>query len=188
MGRSIEEHPMKLPRKKKCKSCGKIFQPERPIQPCCSISCAINLANEQKSKRAKKEKVEFKRKFLANDRSHQKKLAQKYFNRYIRLRDAGLPCIACGRHHKGQIHASHYRSVGSQPALRFNELNCHAGCMPCNTHLSGNLIAYRVNLIEKIGIGWVEWLEIEHQPKKYSIEELISVKEKYLKKCKEFEG
>ncbi len=178
---------MKLPRKKKCKSCGEVFQPERYLQPCCSISCAIALARAQKEKNIKKKRVEFKRVFLANDKPHQKKLAQKAFNRFIRLRDKNEPCISCQRHHNGRYHAGHFRTTGAAPQLRFNELNTNKQCSVCNLHLSGNLIAYRANLINKIGVEKVEWLESEHDVKKYTLDELISIKKKYLKKCREMD-
>ena len=39
----------KLPRKKKCKVCRLTFQPERQMQPCCSIKCAIDKVQIDKS-------------------------------------------------------------------------------------------------------------------------------------------
>jgi hypothetical protein len=111
--------------------------------------------------------------------------AQAAFNRYIRLRDHDKPCISCGRQHQGQWHAGHYRSVGACPELRFMELNVHKQCAPCNDHLSGNIVEYRRGLIERIGIDQVEWLEGNHEAKKYTIEEIKAIKAEYTHKSKE---
>ena len=115
---------------------------------------------------------------------------QAVFNRYIRLRDeaAGLPCISCGRHHKGQYHAGHYRTTAACPELRFDEFNCHRQCMPCNTHLSGNILEYRRALILKVGQEEVDWIEGSHVPARYTIDDLDEIKKKYRKKAREFES
>lgn len=111
--------------------------------------------------------------------------AQSAFNKFIRMRDAGQPCISCGRHHTGQYHAGHYLSVGAKPELRFNELNVHLQCQPCNTHLSGNLVNYRTRLLTKIGAEQVQFLEGPHEPKKYMIDDLKQIKTHYAALAKE---
>ena len=95
---------------------------------------------------------------------------QTAFNAWVRERDRGRPCISCGRQHQGQWHAGHYLSVGARPELRFHPLNVWLQCAPCNTHLHGNLILFRVNLIKEIGIEAVEWLEGPHEMPKRSRE------------------
>jgi len=72
----------------------------------------------------------------------------------------------------GVIHAGHYRSVGAHPELRFEPDNCHAQCAQCNNFMSGNLLNYRANLLNKIGQERVEWLEGPHKKSKLSIPEL----------------
>ncbi|WP_206082060.1 recombination protein NinG, partial [Pseudomonas viridiflava] len=89
------------------------------------------------------------------------------------------PCVSCGRHHEGKYDAVHYRTVGSNPALRFEPMNCHRQCSPCNTQLSGNIVNYRIELVRRIGITNVEWLEGHHEPQKYTIEELKALTAKY---------
>ena len=126
-----------------------------------------------------------KAKILDEDRSHWIKKAQTAFNKYVRQRDAEEPCISCGRFHNGQYHAGHYKSVGSSPELRFNELNNHKQCAPCNNHLSGNIVNYRPRLIEKIGLDKVEWLEGPHKPAKLSIDDIKAIEKKYKAKLKE---
>ena len=51
--------------------------------------------------------------------------------------------------------------------------------MPCNAHLSGNLIDYRIHLISKIGLERVEWLEGSHEPKRYRIDDLKEIDKEY---------
>jgi len=143
----------------------------------------------QKSRQlTKKQHTRDRQQFNLKDRSKQLKLAQSAFNKYIRLRDKDLPCISCQRHHNGQYHAGHFKSVGAHPELRFNENNNHKQCAPCNNHLSGNQLEYRINLIKKIGLDKVEALECWSGAKKYTIDEIIEVKDKYLRKCKKLSG
>jgi hypothetical protein len=118
-------------------------------------------------------------------RSQWLKECQQVFNSFIRIRDDALPCISCGRHHSGQYHAGHYKSVGANPELRFVELNCHKQCAPCNNHLSGNISNYRPNLINKIGMEALDKLEGPNPEKKYTIDELKELKKLYQNKVKE---
>lgn len=140
-----------------------------------SINCATE-HGQRKAKAAREKAVkkqaskqkeadrEFKRetkrrKVAAKSKSDWAKEAQREFNRFIRLRDAKQPCISCQRHHQGQYHAGHYKTVGAHPELRFNEDNCFKQCAPCNNHLSGNITNYRPNLIELIGQNRVDALD-----------------------------
>ena len=68
-----------------------------------------------------------------------------------------------------------------------HEDNCHKQCAPCNTHLSGNLVLYRVNLIERIGLHRVEWLEGPHSPLKLSIDDLRAIRDTYRAKAKQLQ-
>ena len=83
--------------------------------------------------------------------------------------------------------AGHYRSVGANPELRFEELNCNSQCVRCNRELSGNVANYRINLLKKIGEENLAWLEGSHEPKRYKIDDLKEVIAKYKAKCKEVE-
>jgi 5-methylcytosine-specific restriction endonuclease McrA len=172
-------------RPKACKACGIKFSPARPLQMVCGWECGVAYGKSLKVKRERKEIREAKIK--AKSRSDWMREAQQAFNRFIRLRDAGRPCIACGRHHDGQLHAGHYRSTKAAPELRFNENNCHLSCQPCNTHLSGNIVEYRRNLVELFGQAYVDELEGYHPPKKYSIDDLKAIRDEYRSKCRELE-
>jgi len=171
----------KKPRRKKCPVCKEYFVPKREFQVVCeNIQCAIAHGKntlKQTQNKAKKE-------FNQNDKSYLKKKAQEVFNKFIRLRDDKEPCISCGHKEGRQFHAGHFRPRGRNQALAFNEDNCHKQCSICNNHLSGNLVEYRKNLIEKIGIERVEKLESMNDPKSYSVEELKEIIKTYKNKIK----
>jgi hypothetical protein len=147
-----------------------------------SKSLASRAAERRQKAQGKKDREA---KVAARPKSWYTKEAQKWFNKFIRLRDDKEPCISCQRHHTGQYHAGHYRTVGSAPELRYEEDNCHKQCSACNNHLSGNIVNYRPNLINKIGQERVDWLEGPHKPAKLSIDNLKLIIEKYKAKCKE---
>ena len=179
----------------KCKECSEYYTKFRSTQQVCSVKCAMAMgkrkAEEKRKKLEKADRLEAsrrmrERKEKLKSRSDWLKDLQRVFNEFIRLRDADLPCISCGRYHNGQYHAGHYRSVGACPELRFNEDNTHKQCSACNNHLSGNILEYRLGLIEKIGIERVEFLERQdHPPLKLSVEEIKDLIKAYKAKVKE---
>lgn len=166
---------------KTCRACKAKFVPSRPLQAVCGPQCALTYAAIQREKKASQEAAERAREVREKIKTRQdwQREAQAAFNAYIRERDAEEPCISCGRYHQGQWHAGHYLSTGARPNLRFDERNVHKQCQPCNTHLSGNLVNYRMRLIAKIGLDQVEALEADHAPRKYSAEELRAIRDHY---------
>lgn len=174
-------------KQKKCKnkSCGVKFTPFNSMQKACSPKCALNMVQEKKAKDEKKQANADRKKLRESDRSWWLKEAQKAFNKWVRQRDELEPCISCGRHHRGQYHAGHYRTVGANPELRFEPLNCHKQCSACNNHKSGNVVEYRINLVSKIGEKDLLWLEGPHEPKHYTIPDLREIRDKYKALCKE---
>lgn len=173
-------------RQRKCKTCSEWYQPVQSLQQVCSYHCAIERGKELKAKRKRKEFREAKQRL--KPRSQWAREAQTAFNAFIRYRDRVLPCVSCGRFHDGQWHAGHYRTVGANPELRFDERNCHRQCAPCNNHKSGDIVNYRLTLIERIGVEAVELLEGPHEPKKYTIDDLKQIKAEYRDKLKELTG
>ena len=155
----------------------------------CDVDCMA--AHGMQKAREAKAKKERKKTRAAKERlktlSDHAREAQQAFNAWIRERDARLPCISCGRHHQGQYHAGHYRTVGSHPELRFEPLNVHKQCAPCNNHKSGNIVEYRINLLDRIGKEALEWLEGPHKPRKYRAEELKEIKAEYRRKFRELQ-
>lgn len=174
----------------KCRQCKTETTQKYGLFYLCSPQCGFEYSKRAQDKaRAKKEaqsKREHRQKKEAlKTRSEWMREAQTEFNKFVRMRDKDLPCISCGRFHQGQYHAGHYLSVGAHPELRFEELNVWRQCMPCNAHLSGNLVNYRINLIQKIGLEKVEWLEGPHEPLKLTIEQIKEIKANYRQKQKE---
>lgn len=187
--------PLKLPKLKKCKVCREQFQPFRTTQQVCSPVCAQAHVEAVKAKKARieyrdtKEKMKGRNEWLAD--------VQVVFNKFIRMRDANLPCISCGRidvewKAGGAWDCGHYLTRGGFPELRFEELNAHKQCKSCNSgsyHHARKQVtvskAYRIGLIERIGLEKVLWLEGPHEPKKYTIDELKALKAEFKRKCKE---
>lgn len=175
---------------KKCKSCRKSFIPVKSLQAVCSVQCAIALTNagKEKARKAKeaRERAEHRQaKERIKTKGEHAKEAQAAFNEFIRLRDADLPCVSCGRHHQGQYHCGHFRTVGANPGLRFEPLNAHKQCAPCNNHKSGDIVNYRISLLQRIGAKAVDWLEGPHEQKRYTIEDLKAIKAEYRDKVRE---
>lgn len=170
---------------KKCKACGLIFTPERQFQTTCGYECAIDYARLKQKQNLTKQKNKAVKKLKENDIPTLKRLAQTLVNKYIRERDKLLPCVSCGYDGTDrQWHASHYMPMGNNSAIRYDEDNIHKACSICNNHLSGNLVPYRVELIKKIGLEKVIFLETQKHPKKWSIEELNEIITKYRNKLK----
>ncbi len=175
-------------RMKKCviAECRKPFEPHTMQHVACSIECALAHVDLNNARKAKKEKQAGLLKLKS--RADWLKEAQTAMNAWVRQRDAAEPCISCGRHHKGQYHAGHYLSVGAHPELRFERLNVHKQCRPCNEMLAGNIVLYRAALIAKIGVAAVEWLEGPHEPAKYTIEQAQAIKAYYVAALKQLKN
>lgn len=169
----------------KCAYCGGTFYRKVGLEAIvCSPQCGVGRSRRLRADEQKKKDREWKEanKSLTEHLSE----AQTAFNAFIRNRDAHLPCVSCGKMKPGQKRdASHYRPTGQNPALRFNELNCHSACVYCNRHMSGNLTPYREELVRRIGLDLVEWLEGPHPPANWTKEEAMLVKEYYSNALKE---
>lgn len=187
---------------KKCKVCRREFTPIKFGQVVCLLDgykCANEYAEQQRAKKEKKEKREFnretkRRKEALKTKPQLTKELQKAFNRFIRARDRDQPCISCDAPPSENKHLTgsgwdcgHYRSVGSAPELRFEELNAHKQCVKCNQHLGGNVVEYRKRLIERIGPDKLEWLEGHHESPNYTHDELREKTKYYNAKARELE-
>ena len=182
----------KQPKPKTCRNaaCSIKFVPQRLGQAVCSPACALATkdVNQQKARKslAQVERREIKvRKDKLKSRADHMREVQAAFNEWVRLRDADLPCVSCGRHHEGQYHSGHYRTVGGNPELRFEPLNAWKQCAPCNNHKSGDIVNYRIELVKRIGVEKVDWLEGPHEPKRYTVEDLKAIKADYRAKARE---
>jgi len=198
MTTAAESRPVKPRKPKACKTCKAEFVPRTSLHVLCGrIECALSMADAKQAKharaaekamrvevRARKERIKTRRDFLAD--------AQREFNRYVRVRDAGKPCICCGRPLGdgavgGAYDCGHYRSVGSAPHLRFHPDNAHAQNKQCNRWGAGRAVDYRLGLIARIGLDAVEALEADQAPRHYSIDDLKQIKAEYARKRRELE-
>jgi uncharacterized protein involved in tolerance to divalent cations len=143
---------------------------------------------EQEKKNTKdwnKEKKEIKQS-LKTKQDYEKEL-ERIFNKFIRLRDAQLPCVSCdappGTY---KLTAGHFYPAGSYKNIRFDEDNVHGQCwFNCNKNRHGNLLEYRPRLIKRIGSDNFEQLERRaKETRHYSIPELIELKVIYKEKIK----
>lgn len=101
-----------------------------------------------------------------------------------------LHCYICGQVvHWKHAQLMHYISRAKK-TVRFDDMNCHAGCYTCNVTKHGNLIEYKNKLILQYGESALYYLEQKSKEKnRYTvvqlqedIQELILRKEKLLKK------
>jgi len=187
----------KPPKPKPCKVCKNPFVKKRPFEVWCSPECGLELvkakqAKEGKAKAKAERQADKAKRERLKTRSDYMKEAQREFNRYIRTRDADKPCICCGQPLRlgsggsigGEFDCGHYRSVGSAPHLRFHESNAHGQRKVCNRYGAGRAVDYRIGLVQRIGLDAVEALEADQTPRRYTIPDLIAIRDEYRAKTR----
>jgi hypothetical protein len=169
---------------RKCKYCKEKFEPIAFLQKnCFDPNCVTEWIQETKQKTWQKKKAKLKADLMTL--SDYMKLTQQLVNKYINLRDKGLPCISCDKPITGRVNASHFWNANNHYNVRFNEDNIHSSCINCNQFLSGNLLEYRSRLITKIGIERFNTLEAESKKtRKFTMEELKEIIKEYKQKIK----
>lgn len=179
----------------KCRQCGDPFQKRSQMHTICSTPCILRFAEIKEAKtarlraaeQARAEKADradlAARKLALQPRKWWMKRAERAFNEWVRVRDAALPCVSCGRH-KETYDAGHYLTVGSCPELRFDEANVHKQCVQCNHDLHGNPIRYRIRLLTLIGPAELDRLEGPNAPKKYTVADLQAIHDDYRARTK----
>lgn len=135
------------------------------------------------------------RKYEKKDTKALLRIAERYFNHWIRLRDSENGrgrCISSGQPlvvPSLNAHAGHFYNAGSYPHMKFVEDNCHLQGRSDNYFKSANLLEYRKNLIAKIGIERVEALdqmsEMRHKVHRWDRTALICIIEEYREKVKQ---
>lgn len=202
---------MRKPARRKCAHCREWFHPVREGQVVCCLECASAIGKKQTAKAreaAKQKTLQHQREAEKEGRQRRRakresfktkaqwdKEAQSAFNRYIRIRDEGKPCVSCGSPLIGKsnyltgsaIDASHYRSRGAASQLKFNVFNVHSSCTRCNRQLSGNAVEYRIRLIDRIGLERVERLESDNEPRRFDIPYLQRIKSIFTRKSRALE-
>jgi hypothetical protein len=110
--------------------------------------------------------------------------ARTAFNAYIRYRDAGLPCIDCGKPIEpnkpgGSADAGHFRSVGSAPHMRFVEDNVFAQRKNCNRPGGAKFDAFKAGVIARIGLARTEAVLADQSVRKYTADDLRELRDHY---------
>lgn len=171
-----------------CSVCGKSFARRNSLHRVCSPRCAISTVKDQR----KAEREQFKRRQeAAKPRQQLLKEAQAAFNRYVRLRDAGKPCICCGAEMNwsstrpgGEIDAGHYMGTGASPELRFDEANVHAQRKSCNRPGGARRDVFRAGMVARVGAEEVWRLEGPQIPRKWTADDLRQIRDTYRAKAK----
>lgn len=119
-----------------------------------------------------------------------KRKLDEIFSIYIRLRDSNsngiIMCYCCGKPLPWRKSENMHFIPRQHMSLRFNEVNCHAGCTRCNHYLNGNIEMYTLNLQKEYGEDIVEKLTIaRNQTNKMSVFEYQVMINFYKKKVQE---
>ena len=171
--------------KRRCRCCRKYSPVESGLLInngfYCDINCATKYAFANKEKGEKIKHKEQKKEYNENKLSTRKRATKEACHAYIRLRDKNKPCICCGEPLGDDFHAGHFWESGNFPFLRFNEDNIHGQKASCNIFKGGDSGFYRDNLIKRIGIERVEYLDNNRSNKtKLSADDYREI-EKYYK-------
>lgn len=179
-----EPKPPRGPRMRRCKVCRSLFVPRSITHKACGPGCAVVVAQDER--KAVERKTDRARKVAMKRPSDYAAAAQVVVNRYVNLRDRDKPCVSCGKPAAsgGVRNASHFKSVGSNSALRFHLWNIHSSCYRCNVQLSGNLGEYYPRLIERIGAEKVEFLQYAKRERRYTVDYLQRMQRIFTKKAK----
>lgn len=178
-----------MPKKpqRRCKICRAKFTPAFENQRWCCAEHGSQFALQELEKSRKKKLKSAEKKQRAAWR--EKKAAVKPLNHWIGMTQravndwrremllvAGYGCISCGTTTAIAWHAGHYRTTAAAPQLRFNPDNIWLQCSACNVHKSGNIEAYRINLVQLIGEERVQALENNNETHRYTREELAGIR------------
>lgn len=190
----------------RCKICREKFEAKYFLQKAClNPACLAEWAKQDRQARQKKsDKV---RREALKKSSEWLSEAQSAFNKYIRLRDYKDPCISCNKSKEeiegdqgwkvgGCWDAGHFQTRGAKGQLRFVLFNVHKQCKSCNggsgkfSHKAATVDEkFRLNLIKKIGLEKVEYLESNNEldERKKDIDYLKRVKKIFNKKARLYE-
>lgn len=201
------------PRRKRCPECRVMFTPSRSSQAVCGeIECAIAHGKSEKGQASAKKALadvgrrDIKvRKEALKSRADHMKDAEKAVRDYRRTYElsVGSGCISCGESQEsilsaqgwktgGAFDAGHFLGKGARPELRLIPNNIWLQCKSCNAGSSkyarkGQTVSqeFRSGLIARIGLEAVEALEADHEPRKYTVDELKAITAEYRAKTRE---
>ena len=206
-------------RKLRCCGCKNRFDRETmvklPAGNFCGIDCAMEYSKAGQEKRGatkeararreyRAETARLKKAYVESDLPSQKRLTQRVFNKWVKLRDLAWfrargmapECISCGNKNPNiKYDAGHCKTIGSHPELRFDPKNCFMQCSTfCNVNHSGNINGargtrgYRAGLVELHGQEALDYLDGPHEAKHYTCQELIELRAHYAQLNKELES
>jgi len=200
-------------RRKRCPECRVMFAPSRSSQAVCGeIECAIAHGKSDKGQEtARKALADIDRRDIKvrkealKSRADHLKDAEKAVRDYRRTYELsiGSGCISCGDSQEsilaaqgwkvgGAFDGGHFMGKGARPELRLEPTNIWLQCKACN---SGSYMharkgytvsqGFRTGLISRIGLEAVEALEADHEPRKYTTDELKAITAEYRAKTRE---
>jgi len=134
-----------------------------------------------------------------NKRSVRINSADKHFSKFVRLRDTvkiidGVPyckCVTCSKIAPVKEMTNGHFVKRNRTATRFNEQNCHAQCISCNSFEDGREYKHAKEIDKKYGSGTADKLQAlgaargaRSKLEKYRLKEIA---DKYKEKVKEKE-
>ena len=168
----------------KCAFCKKQFTQFNSTISVCGYQCAIEWGKLHPKKTSIKRvnsEIKSEAKNKLKTQAQLRNPIKLHFQKWVRMRDIKEPCISCGTN-EAKWDGGHYLKAEIYSGVIFDERNVNKQCSYCNQYLDGNTAAYRQGLIKKIGLEAVEALEDlanETRTKKWTIEELQTIKTKY---------
>ena len=153
-------------RPKTCRQCKNLFVPHTSLQIVCGIPCSLKQRDEDKRKKAEREKKKNRKEVMELRRRQiawQHKQTQKVFNRmrvlqefeWFQKQGKEPHCISCLKT-KMDWACGHFVPVSNaSSSLRYDPLNTYLQCNTyCNSRLSGNLGG------NKNTVGYIEGLRL----------------------------
>jgi hypothetical protein len=178
------------PHTKSCEVCARPFTPARMGQRVCGMTCARKVPKVLKAK----ERAETKARRRALETIPElKKEAQRWFNKFVRLRDREKGCYVCLRPFPvgrigGDFDAGHVRSTGSADHLRYTEDNCFGECKQCNSSWGAKQHEKEAGAVRRIGVERWEAVRNDNATKHWTRDGLRELIAHYKAECKRLEA
>jgi len=152
------------------------------------VTYALSIAEKIKAKREKADRKETKAKLAElKPLQYWLKRTEKAVNTFVRERDREMSCISCGTNDAAEWHASHWKSVGANSALRFDTANIHKSCDQCNVFKGGNATEYEARLPARIGQAEFDRLKNSPRSRKWTREECQAIEQEFKAKLKDLQ-
>ena len=126
--------------------------------------------------------------------TRQKGTERAFTGRLADNKEKGLYCcICCGKPFEpqrpgGSMDAGHYMSRGSSCQLRFDEANVHGQRKNCNRPGGTTYAAFRAGVVARIGEERTAAVEAANYSHKWTHDELIEIRARYIAKRKALEN